>query len=137
MMFHTISTALQLPTSRIKTIALFGLAAFFINVGIDHFVNPDFYLNIMPDYLPLHLEAVYISGFFEVLGGICVLIPRLRAAAGWGLVALLIAGLPREYSYGPESRLISRDCREPAVYPSAISVYFYLLGIQCNSPVCL
>ena len=94
MMFDTISSRLQLPTSRLKTLALFGLAAFFINVGVDHFVNPDFYLNIMPDYLPLHLEAVYISGFFEVLGGVCVLIPRLRAAAGWGLVALLIAVYP-------------------------------------------
>ena len=93
-MFHAIATALQLPASRIKTIALFTLAAFFINVGVDHFINPAFYVNIMPDYLPLHLEAVYISGFFEVLGGVCVLIPKLRAAAGWGLVALLIAVYP-------------------------------------------
>ena len=93
-MFHAIATALQLPASRIKTIALFALAAFFINVGVDHFINPAFYVNIMPDYLPLHLEAVYISGFFEVLGGVCVLIPKLRAAAGWGLVALLIAVYP-------------------------------------------
>ncbi|MDG2501434.1 MAG: DoxX family protein [Porticoccaceae bacterium] len=94
MMLQTISKALQLPASRIKTIALFGLAVFFINIGVDHFVNPDFYLNIMPDYLPLHLEAVYISGFFEIVGGVCVLIPRLRSAAGWGLVALLIAVYP-------------------------------------------
>lgn len=93
-MFNALSDALQLPASRIKTIALFGLAAFFIVIGIDHFVNPDFYVNIMPGYLPLHLEAVYISGFFEVVGGICVLIPRLRSAAGWGLVALLIAVYP-------------------------------------------
>ena len=48
----------------------------------------------MPAYLPLHAEAVYISGFFEVLGGVCVLIPALRSAAGWGLVALLIAVFP-------------------------------------------
>jgi uncharacterized membrane protein len=37
---------------------------------------------------------VYISGFFEVLGGISVLMPRLRSSAGWGLVALLIAVFP-------------------------------------------
>ena len=93
-MLKAISNALQLPESRLKSIALLGLAAFFINVGVDHFVNPTFYVNIMPAYLPLHAEAVYISGFFEVLGGVCVLIPALRSAAGWGLVALLIAVFP-------------------------------------------
>lgn len=93
-MFQKMSRALQLPSSRSKTIALLGLAAFFINVGVDHFLNPEFYLNIMPDYLPLHLEAVYISGLFEIVGGVCVLIPRLRSAAGWGLVALLIVVYP-------------------------------------------
>ena len=41
-----------------------------------------------------HPAAVYISGFFEVLGGVCVLIPRLRKIAGWGLVALLVAVYP-------------------------------------------
>ena len=86
--------AMQLPAGWWKKLVLFGLAAFFINVGVDHFVNPDFYLNIMPPSFPLHAEAVYISGFFEVVGGICLLIPRLRKIAGWGLVALLIAVYP-------------------------------------------
>ena len=86
--------AMQLPAGWWKKMVLLGLAAFFINVGVDHFVNPDFYLNIMPPSFPLHAEAVYISGFFEVVGGISLLIPRLRKIAGWGLVALLIAVYP-------------------------------------------
>ena len=86
--------AMQLPAGWWKKLVLFGLAAFFINVGVDHFVNPDFYLNIMPPSFPLHAEAVYISGFFEVVGGISMLVPRLRKIAGWGLVALLIAVYP-------------------------------------------
>ena len=88
------SAVLKLPYGWWKKLVLFGLAAFFINVGIDHFINPDFYLSIMPPAFPMHLEAVYISGFFEILGGICVLIPSLRIIAGWGLVALLIAVYP-------------------------------------------
>ena len=83
--------AMQLPAGWWKKLVLFGLAGFFINVGVDHFVNPDFYLNIMPPSFPLHAEAVYISGVFEILGGVCVLIPQLRKIAGWGLVALLVA----------------------------------------------
>jgi uncharacterized membrane protein len=89
-----LSFLMKLPAGWWKKIVLFGLAAFFINVGVDHFVNPEFYLSIMPPAFPLHLEAVYISGFFEVLGGVGVLIPRLRKIAGWGLVALLVAVYP-------------------------------------------
>ena len=89
-----ISSLMKLPVGWWKKIVLFGLAAFFINVGVDHFVNPEFYLSIMPPAFPLHAEAVYVSGFFEVMGGVCVLIPRLRVIAGWGLVALLVAVYP-------------------------------------------
>ena len=86
--------ALKLPAGIWKNFVLFGLSVFFIYFGIDHFINPDFYLSIMPPSFPLHEEAVYISGFFEIVGGIGVLIPRFRKIAGWGLVALLIAVYP-------------------------------------------
>ena len=48
----------------------------------------------MPPAFPLHLEAVYLSGFFEVLGGLGLLIPRFRKIAALGLFALLIAVYP-------------------------------------------
>ena len=85
---------LKLPTEWWRVLSLFGLSVFFVYFGIDHFINPDFYLSIMPPAFPLHAEAVYISGFFEILGGICVLIPSLRKLAGWGLVALLVSVYP-------------------------------------------
>ena len=91
---YKFSNAFKLPSGLSKKVVLLGLAIFFINVGVDHFINPDFYLSIMPPALPLHLEAVYISGLFEVLGGVGVLVPRLRKIAGWGLVALLVAVYP-------------------------------------------
>ena len=85
---------LQLPTQWWRKFSLFGLSLFFIYFGIDYFINPEFYLSIMPPAFPLHVEAVYISGFFEILGGISVLIAPLRKIAGWGLVALLICVYP-------------------------------------------
>ncbi|GIS86914.1 MAG: membrane protein [Woeseia sp.] len=85
---------LKLPTEWWRILSLFGLSVFFVYFGIDHFINPDFYLSIMPPAFPLHAEAVYISGFFEILGGICVLIPSLRKLAGWGLIALLVSVYP-------------------------------------------
>ncbi len=89
-----ISSWLKLPLGIWRKLVLLGLAGFFLNVGVDHFINPEFYLAIMPPSFPLHAEAVYISGFFEILGGVCLLVPRLRKIAGWGLVVLLICVYP-------------------------------------------
>ena len=89
-----ISKIFNLPDGILRKIVLFGLAIFFIFFGIDHFINPDFYLSIMPPAFPLHKEAVYISGFFEILGGLGVLIFRFRKIAGWGLIVLLVTVYP-------------------------------------------
>ena len=85
---------LQLPERLGRRFALLALSVFFVVAGANHFLNPDFYVPMMPPYLPAHLVLVYLSGVFEILGGILVLVPRVRALAGWGLVALLMAIFP-------------------------------------------
>ena len=85
---------LQLPKLRSRRFALLGLGAFFVVAGTNHFVNPDFYVRMMPPYLPAHLALVYLSGIFEILGGVLVLALRVRALAGWGVVVLLLAVFP-------------------------------------------
>ena len=40
------------------------------------------------------LSTVYISGLFEILGGLGLLVARTRVWAGWGLIALLVAVYP-------------------------------------------
>ena len=87
-------TLFNLPSGFLRNLNLLGLSFFFIYFGVDHFINPDFYLSIMPPSFPMHLEAVYISGLFEILGGIGVLLSKTRKLAGWGLFALLIAVYP-------------------------------------------
>ena len=96
---------LELPEGRAKQVALILLAVFFVGAGLNHFLNPDFYVQIMPPYLPAHLELVYLSGAFEVIGGVAVLIPSLRSLAGWGLVLLLLAVYPANIhmALNPES----------------------------------
>ena len=85
---------LHLPKRRPKRFALLGLAVFFVLAGANHFVNPDFYVEIMPPYLPAHLALVYLSGLLEILGGVAVLAPGVRTSAGWGLIILLLAIFP-------------------------------------------
>ena len=78
----------------LRTASLWLLAAFFTVAGLNHFLNPTPYLGMMPDYLPWHQELIMASGVAEVIGGLAILVPRLRAPAGWGLIALLVAVFP-------------------------------------------
>lgn len=69
------------------------LAVSIIIVGITHFLRPEQYARIVPPPFP-PLASVYLSGFFEILGGIGLLIPFVSVAAAWGLIALFIAVFP-------------------------------------------
>lgn len=79
---------------RIKPVSKYLLAIFMIVAGTMHFVNPEFFLKIVPPYLPLHKELVLLSGVCEILLGVALLIPRYSHLAAWGIVALLIAVFP-------------------------------------------
>lgn len=71
-----------------------ALAAFFVAAGANHFVFTDFYISIIPPYLPYPRELVWISGVAEIAGGIGLLVERWRPAARWGLILLLLAVFP-------------------------------------------
>lgn len=68
--------------------------AAFMLLGINHFASARFYVAIMPPYLPLHWELVYLSGIFEILFGAMLVLNFKIALAAWGLIALLIAVYP-------------------------------------------
>lgn len=77
-----------------KLISIYFFGPAYIYIGIRHFTEPDFFLSIMPNYMSLHLELVYLSGFFEVLFGVMLLINKYRVVAAKGLILLLIAVFP-------------------------------------------
>ena len=83
-----------LPKMSLKKIGLAFIFIWFLVGGIGHFVSSDFFLKIVPPSLPWRLEAVYISGFFELVGAFGLLHPTLRRAAGKGLIALVIVVTP-------------------------------------------
>ena len=70
------------------------LAVFFVAAGLNHFREPAVYEGMMPPSLPWHGALIAISGASEVVGGIGIIMARTRRAAGWGLIALLVATLP-------------------------------------------
>ena len=78
----------------VKGISVYVMGIFYIIVGIKHFQDPSWFVQIVPPILPYKYELVYISGFFEVLLGILLMIPKFQSIAAKGLMALLICVYP-------------------------------------------
>ena len=80
--------------SRLKLASKYSLALFITGAGVMHFVKTDFYMRLMPPYLPWHRELVDLSGVCEIVLGLLLLVPRTSRFAAWGIIALLIAVFP-------------------------------------------
>lgn len=81
-------------TERRRSITRIVMAVAMMAVGVLHFVVPNGFVSIVPRWLPQPLLLVQVSGFFEMLGGAGLLVPRVRRAAGIGLVALYVCVFP-------------------------------------------
>jgi uncharacterized membrane protein len=66
---------------------------FFVG-GIAHFTLTETEMRIVPPAIPWPRATVLISGVFELLGAVGILIPATRRAAGVGLFFLTIAVTP-------------------------------------------
>jgi uncharacterized membrane protein len=74
------------------------LTVVMVAAGTLHFVVPDVYLGMMPDWLPAHDALVAISGVAEICGGLGLILPQTRRLAAWGLVALYVAVFPANFN---------------------------------------
>jgi uncharacterized membrane protein len=119
---------------KVKPILRYLLGVLFVLAGINHFINPNFYLKIMPPYLPWHLPLVYLSGLFEVALGVLLLIPKFTRLAAWGLIALLLAVFPANihmainHQLFPEFSPIALWLRLPLQFLFIGLCYWYTVG---------
>ncbi len=103
------------------------MSLFYITVGIDHFIRPGWYLQIVPPILPFKYELVLISGGFEILLGGLLLYPKFRYVASWGLIALLIAVYPANI-YLALTNGSAMDTT-PAIAWGRLPIQFIFIGI--------
>lgn len=70
------------------------MAGFYILAGLNHFINPDFYTPLIPDYLgnPDLINAV--SGVAEIILGAGILFDGTRKVSSYLIIAMLIAFIP-------------------------------------------
>ena len=73
--------------TRLVTI-IFGL--FLVNIGIQHFRDPEWFEPIVPSVLGNPKFWVYLSGLFEIIFGIMILIEPLRKYGSLGVSLMLI-----------------------------------------------
>ncbi len=80
----------------LRTFLRLLLAALFLVAGTVHLRQPDLFLRVMPPWIPFPVACILISGIFELMGGVGLLIPFrwIQLLAGWGLALLLVAVFP-------------------------------------------
>jgi uncharacterized membrane protein len=78
----------------VKNVFLAIFVFFYVSSGVNHFLTPDFYLKLMPPYIPYPLQIIYLSGVIEILLGVGAAIPRFRARAAWAVIFMLISFMP-------------------------------------------
>lgn len=66
----------------------------FIGSGVSHFVTPDFYESIVPEFLPNPKLLVIVTGVIEILLGLFFAYKPTSRYAGWALMVYLLAMFP-------------------------------------------
>ena len=66
----------------------------YVFIGIRHFTNPQYFLDIVPPQLPFKLFLVYFTGLIEVIGGAAILSSKTRKAGAYLLIFLLVSVFP-------------------------------------------
>ena len=79
---------------RKRKISLWCMVLLYVYAGINHFIHPAVYLQIMPPWLLQPLMLVYISGVCEIVFGLLLLPAYTKRIAVWCIIFLLIAVFP-------------------------------------------
>jgi uncharacterized membrane protein len=112
------------------------LGGFFLAAGALHFIKPRPYESIMPEALPAHRELVYLSGVAEMAGGAGVLADPTRRAAGWWLIATMLAVFPANINMAIEAESF-KDVPEPLLWarlPLQAAIVYWIWRVAVREP---
>lgn len=77
-----------------KLITIYVMSLMYVFIGIRHFTDPQYFLEIVPPRLPFKLFLVYVTGLVEIIGGAAILFSKTRRIGAFLLIFLLIVVFP-------------------------------------------
>lgn len=87
-----------------KLLTIYVMSFMYVFIGIKHFTDPQYFLDIVPPQLPSKLFLVYFTGLIEVVGGAAILTPKTRKVGAYLLIFLLLSVFPANiYLYVSET----------------------------------
>jgi len=86
------------------TDGLYLMSSFYVFAGLMHFLNPKFFLKIMPPYIPQPELVNHIVGVIEFGLGVMLFFPQTRSLAAWGVIALLVAVFPANWYHHQKAK---------------------------------
>jgi uncharacterized membrane protein len=98
-----------------QSLSRWALVLFYIAAGLNHFIQPNFYLPLIPPYLPFHGAINIISGVIEISFGLLLISTTTRKFAAYGIVLMLIAFIPTHVYFIQLNSCVGELCVSPWV----------------------
>ncbi|MEE9362417.1 MAG: hypothetical protein V3U92_07460 [Cellulophaga sp.] len=74
--------------------ARIAMAIMLVFTAMGHFVYTKGMSMMLPEFIPFKDNFVYLTGIFEMLLAVTLLIPKLKVLSGWTLIIFLLLMLP-------------------------------------------
>lgn len=74
--------------------ARIAMSIMLLFTAIGHFVFTKGMSMMIPEFIPFRESVVYLSGIFEILLALGLLIPKFQTVSGWALIVFLLLMLP-------------------------------------------
>ena len=82
------------PIKNYRLITILVMSFLYLFIGVKHFIDPQYFINITPPQIEYKSFAVYFTGAIEVLGGLLILNKKTRKTGAYMLIFLLIVVFP-------------------------------------------
>lgn len=92
-----------------KSISMFVMACLYIMAGINHFINPTFYLKITPNWVPKKELTNYFVGLIEMILGVMLFNEHTQSLGAWGIILLLLAVFPANVFHYQKAKAKGKD----------------------------
>lgn len=86
-----------------RRVARLGLSIIYLTAGFAHLLFPNPFLMITPELVPYAQSVVFWTGLCEIIGGICLWVPRFAGWAGVGLALYAVCVFPANIKHAMDS----------------------------------